>query len=186
MASPARPRTTLSGTSTAPDRLEQVRRPYHLDQPPLHRHQVCGTSSAKTKSSPMSKTSPSATPLSCGGTTTVRGCGRTRSSSRRSSIGTTSTGSGAGRLPRPRARRAQAAPRPAPVRAARLRMVRRLRPADARPLVPCYRCRFPAEYALANRVQHPLNVYLREHLVIGEIDCPGHRLAAQQSVPPFP
>ena len=49
MASPARPRTTLSGTSTAPDRLEQVRRPYHLDQPPLHRHQVCGTSSAKNE-----------------------------------------------------------------------------------------------------------------------------------------
>ena len=28
--------------------------------------------------------------------------------------------------------------------------------------VPYYRCRFPAEYALANRVQHPVNVYLRE------------------------
>ena len=28
--------------------------------------------------------------------------------------------------------------------------------------VPYYRCRFPAEYALANRVEHPLNVYLRE------------------------
>jgi len=36
--------------------------------------------------------------------------------------------------------------------------------------VPYYRCRFPAEYALANRVQHPVNVYLRENLVIGEVD----------------
>jgi hypothetical protein len=33
-----------------------------------------------------------------------------------------------------------------------------------------YRCRFPAEYALANRVRHPVNVYLRENLVIGEVD----------------
>ena len=27
---------------------------------------------------------------------------------------------------------------------------------------PYYRCRFPAEYALANKVTHPRNVYLRE------------------------
>ena len=33
-----------------------------------------------------------------------------------------------------------------------------------------YRCRFPAEYALANKVEHPLNVYLRETPVIGEVD----------------
>lgn len=36
--------------------------------------------------------------------------------------------------------------------------------------VPYYRCRFPAEYALANRVQHPLNVYLREDQVIGKVN----------------
>ena len=35
---------------------------------------------------------------------------------------------------------------------------------------PYYRCRFPAEYALANRVQHPLNVNLREDAVIGRVD----------------
>jgi site-specific DNA recombinase len=35
--------------------------------------------------------------------------------------------------------------------------------------VPYYRCRFPAEYALANRVQHPVNVYLREDQLIGEV-----------------
>ena len=35
---------------------------------------------------------------------------------------------------------------------------------------PYYRCRFPAEYALANRVEHPLNVYLREDAVIGQVD----------------
>src|SRR5215469_4451128 len=36
--------------------------------------------------------------------------------------------------------------------------------------VPYYRCRFPAEYALANRVQHPLNVYLREDHIIGKVN----------------
>jgi hypothetical protein len=35
---------------------------------------------------------------------------------------------------------------------------------------PYYRCRFPAEYALANRVQHPPNVNLREDAVIGRVD----------------
>jgi hypothetical protein len=35
---------------------------------------------------------------------------------------------------------------------------------------PYYRCRFPAEYALANRVQHPLNVNLREDAVIGHVN----------------
>ena len=35
---------------------------------------------------------------------------------------------------------------------------------------PYYRCRFPAECALADRVQHPLNVHLREDAVLGRID----------------
>jgi hypothetical protein len=35
---------------------------------------------------------------------------------------------------------------------------------------PYYRCRFPAEYALANRVEHPLNVCLREEAILGEVD----------------
>jgi hypothetical protein len=35
---------------------------------------------------------------------------------------------------------------------------------------PYYRCRFAAEYALANRVEHPLNVYMSESAVIGEVD----------------
>lgn len=35
---------------------------------------------------------------------------------------------------------------------------------------PYYRCRFPAEYALANHVEHPLNVNLREDLLIGHVD----------------
>jgi site-specific DNA recombinase len=35
---------------------------------------------------------------------------------------------------------------------------------------PYYRCRFPAEYALADHVEHPLNVNLREDLVIGHVD----------------
>ena len=33
-----------------------------------------------------------------------------------------------------------------------------------------YRCRFPAEYALANRIEHSLSVFLREAMVIGEVD----------------
>jgi site-specific DNA recombinase len=33
-----------------------------------------------------------------------------------------------------------------------------------------YRCRFPAEDALAHRVQHPLNVCLREDAIIGQVD----------------
>ena len=35
---------------------------------------------------------------------------------------------------------------------------------------PYYRCRFPAEYALANHIEHPLSVFLREAVVIGEVD----------------
>jgi hypothetical protein len=35
---------------------------------------------------------------------------------------------------------------------------------------PYYRCRFPAEYALAYHVEHPLSVYLREAVIIGEVD----------------
>ncbi|GAA1250513.1 recombinase family protein [Kitasatospora nipponensis] len=33
-----------------------------------------------------------------------------------------------------------------------------------------YRCRFPAEYALANRIQHPRNIYLREKDILGPLD----------------
>jgi hypothetical protein len=33
-----------------------------------------------------------------------------------------------------------------------------------------YRCRFVAEYALANHVQHTLTVNLREDLIIGQVD----------------
>ena len=33
-----------------------------------------------------------------------------------------------------------------------------------------YRCRYPAEYALANRVSHPKNVYLKEADVLGHVD----------------
>jgi site-specific DNA recombinase len=35
---------------------------------------------------------------------------------------------------------------------------------------PYYRCRFPAEYALANRVSHPLNVTLRQDALLGPLD----------------
>lgn len=34
---------------------------------------------------------------------------------------------------------------------------------------PYYRCRFPAEYATANQIEHPRNVYLREQTVIGPL-----------------
>ncbi|MFJ6217138.1 hypothetical protein ACIQGZ_27970 [Streptomyces sp. NPDC092296] len=36
---------------------------------------------------------------------------------------------------------------------------------------PYYRCRIPGEYALANRIQHPRNVYLREADVIPPLDA---------------
>ena len=35
---------------------------------------------------------------------------------------------------------------------------------------PYYRCRSPAEYALANRVEHPLNVCLREDAILADVD----------------
>ncbi|HET9878283.1 MAG TPA: zinc ribbon domain-containing protein, partial [Candidatus Limnocylindria bacterium] len=36
-----------------------------------------------------------------------------------------------------------------------------------------YRCRFPDEYALANHIQHPRNVYLREKHVLPPLDAQG-------------
>ena len=33
-----------------------------------------------------------------------------------------------------------------------------------------YLCRFPTEYALANRVSHPEHVYLKEADVLGQVD----------------
>jgi hypothetical protein len=35
---------------------------------------------------------------------------------------------------------------------------------------PYYRCRFPSEYALANRVSHPLNVTLRQDVLLEPLD----------------
>ncbi|GAA2675609.1 recombinase family protein [Actinoplanes palleronii] len=35
---------------------------------------------------------------------------------------------------------------------------------------PYYRCRYPAEYAAANRIEHPGNVYLREDALVGPVD----------------
>jgi site-specific DNA recombinase len=34
-----------------------------------------------------------------------------------------------------------------------------------------YRCRYPAEYALANRVDHPKTVYVRESAIVPELDA---------------
>lgn len=36
--------------------------------------------------------------------------------------------------------------------------------------VAYYRCRYPSDYALANRVEHPKNVIMREDLATGPID----------------
>jgi site-specific DNA recombinase len=33
-----------------------------------------------------------------------------------------------------------------------------------------YRCRFPSEYAIANKVDHPITVYLREAAILGSLD----------------
>lgn len=35
---------------------------------------------------------------------------------------------------------------------------------------PHYRCRFPTEYAIANKINHPIAVYLREDQVLGPLD----------------
>lgn len=35
---------------------------------------------------------------------------------------------------------------------------------------PYYRCRFPDEYALANKIRHPRNVYLREDAILPTLD----------------
>jgi site-specific DNA recombinase len=35
---------------------------------------------------------------------------------------------------------------------------------------PCYRCRFPSEYALANKIRHPRNVYLRQDAFEADVD----------------
>jgi site-specific DNA recombinase len=64
---------------------------------------------------------------------------------------------------------------------------------------PYYRCRFPGEYALANRLQHPLNVTLRQDVLLEPLDAwlaskfePRHlpatidELAAPATDPPEP
>jgi hypothetical protein len=43
-----------------------------------------------------------------------------------------------------------------------------------------------APYALANRVQHPVNVYLRENLVIGEVDQWLRSAPHERDAPPSP
>lgn len=45
-----------------------------------------------------------------------------------------------------------------------------------------YLCRFPTEYALANRVSHPKNVYLREAEVLGQVDHWLTKLFAPDSI----
>jgi site-specific DNA recombinase len=42
--------------------------------------------------------------------------------------------------------------------------------AHAASAAPYYRCRFPSEYALANRVHHPLNVTLRQDALLEPLD----------------
>jgi hypothetical protein len=37
--------------------------------------------------------------------------------------------------------------------------------------VAYYRCRFPQEYALANAIDHPRNVIMREDIMIGPLDA---------------
>ncbi|MFD4997273.1 recombinase family protein [Streptomyces buecherae] len=51
---------------------------------------------------------------------------------------------------------------------------------------PYYRCRFPAEYATANQIEHPRNVYLREQSVLGPLTSWLRSVAAPQwRVPPL-
>ena len=53
-----------------------------------------------------------------------------------------------------------------------------------------YRCRFPNEYAIANKVAHPRNIYLREDQLVGPLDdwlltalAPPHRIHDRGDVP---
>jgi hypothetical protein len=34
-----------------------------------------------------------------------------------------------------------------------------------------YRCRYPSEYAIANKIDHPPSVYLREDAIIDDVDA---------------
>ena len=45
---------------------------------------------------------------------------------------------------------------------------------------PYYRCRFPAEYALANKMEHPLNISFREAQIVAQVD----RWLALEFTPP--
>jgi site-specific DNA recombinase len=47
---------------------------------------------------------------------------------------------------------------------------------------PYYRCRFPQEYALANKIMHPRNVYVREDVVVPKLDRLLARLFAPDMV----
>ncbi|GAA3473075.1 zinc ribbon domain-containing protein [Nonomuraea roseola] len=49
---------------------------------------------------------------------------------------------------------------------------------------PYYRCRFPEEYALANHLVHPRNVYLREDNIVPYLDRWLGRLFAPHNVTP--
>ncbi|MFE6776511.1 recombinase family protein [Streptomyces sp. NPDC057702] len=51
---------------------------------------------------------------------------------------------------------------------------------------PYYRCRFPAEYATANQIEHPRNVYLREQSVLGPLTSWLRSAAAPQWRLPAP
>jgi site-specific DNA recombinase len=96
-------------------------------------------------------------------------------SSRRSSTGELRAGAGHDQRsrPGPQARPAQAPPRPAPYA---LRgcvwygICKRRILSHWANAVPYCRCRFPAGYALANHVEHPLNANLREDAIIGQVD----------------
>ena len=155
-------------------RLDQVRGPRDPGQPALHRPPGLEQAAQGRGPARRATTSPSATPPNCDGTRLASGFGPSRSCTRRSSTEPPSIRSRRSRLggaskpaehkPHGRADRTRCAAACAVASASG--GCKATGPTSA----PYYRCRFPAEYALANRVEHPLNVCLREDAILAEVD----------------
>ena len=154
-------------------RLGQGRRPRDPHQPALHR--LPGVEPPAHRRSPARRRERRARPhrQACDGTRRTNGSSPSRSPTRRSSARKTSTlaqATLAGRGSKTQHKQHRR-PRPYALRGVMLcglcgrRMSGKWNNDQA-----YYRCRFPAEYALANRVSHPKNVYLREADVLGQVD----------------
>src|SRR6266496_1389182 len=159
---------TRSATGTAaasPGRNRRCARYWPTPATPVGRS---GTSSAKTRSSSASMTSPSATRPGCGGTTRTPGSIPRRSCTRRWSTTRCSGRSRLGSRPRRLTRPARGSPSAArtPTSCAAGCTAASVSAACWNNGKPHYRCVFPEQYALANQLQHPRSIYVREELIV--------------------